>query len=557
MPERRSAGFQYVIVEATEGVSFDGKLGSLVPRWTVPDIAGTAAISFAGDGAETLAQIQEIVLASQIGNLAGYGPTDCPTREKHWWLGDAQVTAEEAMYNLFTPGVYELFASEMRASQVINTSSPYRGFIRGVVPADVEGPPKPHHDNSLLPGDISWTAAYPLTVNWMLLYYGDRAAVREHWEPLKAFVDGQRREMGPTDGVPSFFKWGDWCGPVENRSTATAGTGPAAAAANYILAVEAMVTMATAIGETADAAAFSEELAQWRTAYHHRFWDPSTSTYTPDQDEVQTLTTVSLGAGVVPEAHLGAAVKAVTDDIVGRGYHLTVGSVGQKWLLRELTANGEHDTALKLATQTSYPSWGHWLAKGATTCWENWSGVCDESHPGTPWPGRPGKYISENPPTHNHIFLCGGVGEWMHRSLGGIAPASPGYATVSIAPQISKTEGPSAVNASVATVRGLIKSSWVRGSARGPGAAVALELKVSVPVGCRAIVAVPLLGADPSHVRVQEVGGSGVATLWAARDGDADHPAWLLSDARSVTAASGGSAVQLEVAAGEYHFQLL
>lgn len=27
-----------------------------------------------------------------------YVPTDCPTREKHGWLGDAQVTAEAAMY---------------------------------------------------------------------------------------------------------------------------------------------------------------------------------------------------------------------------------------------------------------------------------------------------------------------------------------------------------------------------------------------------------------------------------------------------------------------------
>ena len=89
---------RYVIVEATAGVSFAGKLDSLEPHWTVPELEETSAISFAGDGAETLRSIQEITVASQISNLAGYGPTDCPTREKHFWLGDAQDTAEESMW---------------------------------------------------------------------------------------------------------------------------------------------------------------------------------------------------------------------------------------------------------------------------------------------------------------------------------------------------------------------------------------------------------------------------------------------------------------------------
>ena len=42
----------------------------------------------------------------QRANRAAYLPPDCPTREKHGWLGDAQVTAEEAMYNFFSPAQY-------------------------------------------------------------------------------------------------------------------------------------------------------------------------------------------------------------------------------------------------------------------------------------------------------------------------------------------------------------------------------------------------------------------------------------------------------------------
>jgi hypothetical protein len=49
---------RYVIVEATAGVSFAGKLDSLEPCWNVPELVETSAITFAGEGAETLGQIQ-------------------------------------------------------------------------------------------------------------------------------------------------------------------------------------------------------------------------------------------------------------------------------------------------------------------------------------------------------------------------------------------------------------------------------------------------------------------------------------------------------------------
>jgi hypothetical protein len=67
----------------------------------------------------------------------------------HRWLGDAQVTAEEAMYNLWTPGVYELFANEMRNSQEANSSSPFLGFVKGVarVPSQCSPTPRVLHLN--------------------------------------------------------------------------------------------------------------------------------------------------------------------------------------------------------------------------------------------------------------------------------------------------------------------------------------------------------------------------------------------------------------------------
>ena len=88
----------------------------------------------------------------------------------------------------------------------------------------------------------------------------------------------------------------------------------------------------------------------------------------------------------------------------------------------------------------------------------------------------------------------------MYRSLAGIAPASAGYGTVTVAPKVSPTLDPAAVNASVATVRGVVTSSWTRHSVNGcvNGITGHVTLRIGVPVGMLGEVHVPLLGEPAS-----------------------------------------------------------
>jgi hypothetical protein len=281
--------------------------------------------------------------------------------------------------------------------------------------------------------------------------------------------------------------------------------------------------------------------------------------------QVQSMSTIALGAGAVPAAKVGAVRKALVADIVEtRGTHLTVGATGQKWLLRMLSEGGaaEHDVALALAAQDTFPGWGWWVAQGellltsdptcitsgwinlrackhgidiqyihgawsgATTCWESWTGLGGPAHPGVP--GRP-----INPPTHNHIFLCGGVGEWMYRSLGGISPASPGYAAVKIAPQISKTLDPASANATVSTVRGVVEVAWTRHSIGDElasctnGRSPLVTMTVSVPVGMLGEVHIPLLGRDPAALIVEETRVGGTLRVWAGAVDATVSAVWL------------------------------
>ena len=538
-------GFQYVTVVASPGVTFSGALDALSAHWTTADLTDSASISFSGGtGSGTLSSIRDIAKHSQIANLAGFMPTDCPTREKHGWLGDAQVTAENAMYNYWAPGIYSIFLSQIRDSQ--RTTAPNLGFVTGVVPiAGVASSAVPNNvtgKSSAL--DISWTAAYPLVAGWIFRYYGDLDSVRDHYPSIKAYIDGNlntAKMIGSPDAMPNFYTWGDWCA-VESRATCTPGTGAIAASANFLLALQSIQTIATALGELSDAARWDAQYKRLSAAFDARFWNDAAGTWTTDSMEVQTITSIVLGAGVGSAAHRTIAVATLAANVAKYDNHLTVGSAGQKWLLRTLSKEGHHDVAIKVATQTTYPSWGYWISLGATTCWENWSGGYDASHPPVP--------------THNHIFLCGGVGEWMYEYLAGVIPTSAGYGSVDVKPMISKTIGPATMNAAVTTVRGVILSNWTRMTTMPlDGASSALrsgtelvQMSVTIPSAIeRATIHVPLLGVDPSRVRVLLNG----KTAWGS--GTSNHE----YECKTFLGADGDQVLEMDIGVGGGVFEFV
>jgi hypothetical protein len=492
------------------------------------------------------------------------------------------------MYNLWVPNIYSRYLGQIRDSQ--STSGANKGFVASRVPGRAPTS-TPAFGQSSNGNDISWSAAYPIDAVFLLRYYGDLATVREHWPNLMLYMDGQLRVAnGPNfdnstsrvrefplnwlffstnsmlclllgngkQGLPDFYYWGDWCA-VQPRANATPGTGPEAAAANFLMALRSMVEIGIAVGDHANAARYNTTWAKLVPLYERRFWNDTLQTWASDSMELQTLTALSLAAGVGSRADRASAVAALDRDVRARGNHLTVGSAGAKWLLRTLSQEGKHDTALQLAMQTTFPSWGWWITEGnASTCWESWSGVADPSH------------VSH--PSHNHIFLCGGVGGWMYEFMAGIRPTSPGYRTVDIRPHISKTLGPSSMEAAVRTVRGTITSNWTRhttaASAQGAGQTV-LSLRVHVPAGVqRAILRIPLLGLAARDVRLQQLelrhhpsisADRAVLELWHASAAALPMPGSTVLTCKAVDGADpdGDAALELAVGAGVLQFAVL
>ena len=129
---------------------------------------------------------------------------------------------------------------------------------------------------------------------------------------------------------------------------------------------------------------------------------------------------------------------------------------------------------------------------GATTIWERWDSMLPD---GTINPGEMTSF--------NH-YAYGAVADWLHRVVGGLAPADPGYRTFTVAPRPGG--GLRHCSTRLVTPYGTAAVTWQRIDGR-------LEATVEVPAGSTALIALP--GPDEGPARPH--GGSDRASTPSAR----------------------------------------
>ena len=145
------------------------------------------------------------------------------------------------------------------------------------------------------------------------------------------------------------------------------------------------------LGNSAEAASYGQLAGQVKDAFNRTFFNAHTGQYA---NGTQTANAMALFLDLVPKEHREAVVRSLTNDIIyDHNTHLTTGFIGVKFLMPPLTALGRSDLAYDLAVQTTYPSWGYMLERGATTLWELWQ---DKTGPAMN--------------SHDHVFRqCGRV----------------------------------------------------------------------------------------------------------------------------------------------------
>lgn len=371
--------------------------------------------------------------------------TDCPHREKLGWLEQAHLMQYSIQYRYHTPLLYTKMMADMAASQtetgVIPTIAPELVRFEG----GFEDTPE-------------WGSAFVISPWYIYKWYGDKSLIERYYDAMKRYVDylGTRAE-----GNIIAYGLGDWYDIGPNPpGYAQLTTNGVTATAVYYYDLVLMKEMAALLGHTADESHFEALARDVRKAYNERFFNPSTSDY--DRGS-QTANAISLYMGLVDEENVDAVSKRLIDDIAGRGYALTAGDVGYRYVLMALRNAGASDVIYRMNSKYDVPGYGWQLAHGATTLTESWQAY---------------GFVS------NNHFMLGHLMEWLSGGLAGLGQdeGSVAFKRLYIDPEV--TGDITSAKISYESPYGQVECAWELSDG-------IYSLKVDVPANSSAIVCLP------------------------------------------------------------------
>ncbi|QDU88675.1 Bacterial alpha-L-rhamnosidase [Pirellulimonas nuda] len=373
-------------------------------------------------------------------------PTDCPQRdERLGWTGDAQVYIGTACLNCDVQAFFGKWMQDMLDSQRADGQFPM------ISPTKVAG------DD----GGPAWADAGVICPMQLYETYGDRELLARQYPSMKRFVEFCRGRS--KDGVlppDQFHCFGDWLSVNADTPKDVIYT-----------AYYAQSTRLTA--EAAEILGFSTDAKELR-ALHKRIKQAFQKKFVKDggriEGDTQCCYALALAYGLVDGKDRQAASRYLVEDIKKRGGRLSTGFIGTKDLMLVLSKIGRQDVAYDLLFSDKFPGWGFSIKQGATSIWERWDG----------WTPEQG-FQSAGMNSFAH-YSFGAVYRWMVENIGGIRPTSPGYATLTIAPEV--TDRLEWAKTSYDSVRGPIASDWRREEGR-------FLLNVSVPANTTAQLRLP------------------------------------------------------------------
>ncbi len=174
--------------------------------------------------------------------------------------------------------------------------------------------------------------------------------------------------------------------------------------------------------------------------------------------------------------HAGRRLAALVRE---SGYHISTGFIGTPLICDALCSVGEYTAAYRLLNQRECPSWLYPVTMGATTIWERWDSL------------RPDGSVNPGEMTSFNHYAFGAVADWLHRTVGGLAPGTPGYRHLNIEPHPGG--GLTSARARHLTPYGMAESEWQIKEEQ-------IEVEVVVPPNATASVTLP--GSDRPPIEV-------------------------------------------------------
>lgn len=404
-------GFRYVAVFGWPSAQPPPALSALVCHVVSTDFAAVGGIS---TNSSTLNSIQAAITATQRSNMFSH-PSDCPQREKRGWMGDAQVSVDQALRNFGAANLYLNWLRTMVESQDMGCADPSAAFetnpLRpdsyiccgngnsfgcqpGRTPLNTTGslPDVVPYERQPLggwPGDWTWQCAAEVIPRAVLEATGDAAGVARVYPMLRAHL-AFAAEAADASGLLEYGYYGDWLAP-EPTSTAFVEN------FFYTLALQQAAQVAVAVGASGDAVAYTALSVLVQNAMVDAYFHADSGVWDSGNMNAQAMALVlQLGGARTANAtaHIAAAMLS---DAEAHGFHPACGLASCRFVLQGL-ALANASAALAMATVPTSPGWAYMSTSDMPgTIWEEWTGDAHTSDG-----------------SKNHPMFTGGIGVWLY-----------------------------------------------------------------------------------------------------------------------------------------------
>ena len=366
-------GFQYVLVETD--VAFQPE--DFIAIAVYSDMERTG---FFESSNSLLDKFVENTVWSAKNNHADL-PTDCPTRERHGWTGDAQIFCPTASY---------LFDYLPFAEKYLNDVYDWQkktGCLPQIAP---EGGTDFYM--RAMNGSVGWADAGVLMPYALWKQYGDRSVLKKYLPGMRRYAKFMQNRCGkwyPTakrTGLHGEDKrylsnygqaYGEWAEPESVHHMTwkdCAVPHPEVATAYTAHVMDCMAEIEAALGNEKEAGSYRDFAAGCRRSYQAL---RCTAAYPLDTDRQAQLVR-PLAFKLLDEAQTEYAQKRLLTALEHFRWRLGTGFLSTPLILNVLTEI-DLESAYRLLENEEIPGWLSMPKNGATTIWEAWEGPNSKS----------------------------------------------------------------------------------------------------------------------------------------------------------------------------------
>lgn len=361
-------GFQYVLVKTS--VKWDVSAFEAVPLSS--DLEETS--TFDSSNALLNKFYQNTVWSAR--NNACDLPTDCPTRERHGWTGDAQI---------FVPTADILFNNMPFERKYLNDLYDWQkkdGKLPQIVP---EGGTDFYM--KAMDGSVGWADAGVLIPYDLWKQYGDTDVIRRYLPGMEKYAAFMQRRCGrwyPTARHTGLKKadrkylsnygqaYGEWAEPQDVHAMTwkdCAIPHPETATAYTAHVMDCMAEMEAALGNNEKARSYQDFAAHCRKSYQALM---HTKMYSLDTDRQARLVR-PLAFHMLDHDQTQYAEKRLIKALDHYHWRIGTGFLSTPLIL-DVLSQIDIEAAYKLLENEEMPGWLYMPKTGASTVWEAWEG---------------------------------------------------------------------------------------------------------------------------------------------------------------------------------------